>query len=146
MAAGFLAASNIGKGLGLGHNLFLLWVIIALPTTSSSKSISNYPSLVTIEVKNLVILFAYKAEDYPANLEGKSVYATNLTPCFSTTFPFSINLQLPPASAAKSTITLPGFIALTCSSVSNSGAGFPGIKAVVIIISTSLHYFNIKAL
>lgn len=49
-------------------------------------------------------------------------------------------MQLPPASAAKSTITEPGFIDLTCSSKINSGAGLPGIKAVVIIISQSLAY------
>lgn len=47
-------------------------------------------------------------------------------------------MQLPPASEAKSTITEPGFISLTCSSKINSGASLPGIKAVVIIISTSL--------
>ena len=47
--------------------------------------------------------------------------------------------QLPPASAAKSTITDPGFMAATISSVINVGAGRPGISAVVITMSTSLH-------
>lgn len=89
----------------------------------------------------MVTLLAYKAEDYPESLEGKSVYPTNFTPYFSTTLSFSTNLQFPPASAAKSTITEPGFIAFTCSSKINSGASFPGINAVVIIISTSLAYF-----
>jgi hypothetical protein len=69
----FFLASNIGRGLGLGHNFYPLCVIIALPTTSSSRSILNYPSLLTIVLKNLVILLAYKADDYPPNLEGKSV-------------------------------------------------------------------------
>lgn len=92
------------------------------------------------------MLLPYKAEDYPDNLEGKSVYPTIFTPCFSTILPFSTNLQFPPASAAKSTITLPAFISLTCSSKISSGASLPGIKAVVIIISTSLHYYLNKAI
>lgn len=79
---GFLA-SNLGKGLGLGHNLFPLWVTIALPTTSSSKSYYKLFSLSTIDYKNFVILLAYKEDDYPDNLDGKSVYPIILTPYFS---------------------------------------------------------------
>ena len=59
------------------------------------------------------------------------------TPCFTTTLSGSESLQLPPMAAARSTITLPSRIDLTMSSVINSGAGLPGIKAVVMIISTS---------
>lgn len=49
--------------------------------------------------------------------------------------------QLPPFSEAKSTITDPGFIESTMAFKINFGAGLPGIKAVVIIISTSFAYF-----
>lgn len=52
-----------------------------------------------------------------------------------------VKTQLPPFSAAQSTMTEPGFIFLTAFSEINLGAGFPGIKAVVMIISTSLAYF-----
>jgi hypothetical protein len=45
-----------------------------------------------------------------------------------------------------STITDPYLIALTASSYIKVGAAFPGIKAVLIIISTSLAYSNIIAL
>ena len=39
--------------------------------------------------------------------------------------------------AAMSTITLPGFMLATISSVISSGAGRPGISAVVMMMSTS---------
>ena len=40
--------------------------------------------------------------------------------------------------AMSVTITLPGFIDATISSVSSRGAGLPGIRAVVMTMSTSL--------
>ena len=52
--------------------------------------------------------------------------------------PGTVYSQLPPFWAAKSTTTLPGFIESTISLVIKRGAGFPGINAVVIMISTSL--------
>ena len=61
-----------------------------------------------------------------------------VTPCFSTTFPGSVNSQLPPRSEAKSTTTLPDFIDSIIAAVMSLGAGLPGISAVVIIMSTSL--------
>ena len=45
------------------------------------------------------------------------------------------NGQLPPCSTAKSTKTDPGFIVFIISSVTKTGAGRPGIKAVQITIS-----------
>lgn len=48
--------------------------------------------------------------------------------------------QFPPVSAARSTTIDPNFMDSTISLVINLGAGFPGISAVVITISTSLHY------
>jgi hypothetical protein len=47
----------------------------------------------------------------------------------------SVSGQLPPCGAARSTITEPGFIALTISSVTSTGAARPGISAVVITMS-----------
>lgn len=62
--------------------------MIALPTTSSSKSMLNLFSLLIIVPKNLVILLAYKELDYPPNLLGKSVYPMILTPSFSINLSF----------------------------------------------------------
>lgn len=50
-------------------------------------------------------------------------------------------MQFPPASAARSMITEPGFMTSTCSSMISLGAGLLGIRAVVIMISQSLAYF-----
>ena len=61
-------------------------------------------------------------------------------------FPGTVYSQFPPASEAKSTTTEPGFIASTCSFLMSLGAGLPGIKAVVIMISTSLAYFKKSAI
>jgi hypothetical protein len=44
---------------------------------------------------------------------------------------------LPPWAAAMSTITLPDRMLATISSVISSGAGLPGIRAVVMMMSTS---------
>src|SRR2546423_575931 len=52
-----------------------------------------------------------------------------ITPCFVTTLPGSVSSQLPPCSAAMSTMTLPGFIDCTMSAVMSFGAGLPGISA-----------------
>ena len=49
----------------------------------------------------------------------------------------SVSLQLPPFSAAKSTITEPGFMLATMSGVQSSGASRFGINAVVMTISIS---------
>ena len=45
---------------------------------------------------------------------------------------------LPPLDAAMSTMTDPGFIAATISSVISRGAGRPGMSAVVTMMSQSL--------
>ena len=61
-----------------------------------------------------------------------------VTPCLTTALPGSVNSQLPPCSAAMSTITLPGFMLCTISAVISLGAGLPGISAVVMMMSHSL--------
>ncbi len=61
-----------------------------------------------------------------------------VTSCLTTALCGSVNSQLPPCSAAKSTITLPGFMDATISAVISFGAGLPGMSAVVTMMSTSL--------
>jgi len=46
-----------------------------------------------------------------------------------------VSAQLPPASAARSTITDPGRMVATCASEISRGAGRPGISAVVTMMS-----------
>ena len=50
---------------------------------------------------------------------------------------FTVSLQFPPFSAAKSTMTEPGFMLATMSDVQSSGASRFGINAVVMTISIS---------
>ena len=53
-----------------------------------------------------------------------------------TTFsPVTVPATLPPLAAAMSTTTEPGFIAATVSAVTSSGAGRPGMSAVVMTMS-----------
>ena len=60
-----------------------------------------------------------------------------VTPWRTTASPGTVSSQLPPCSAAMSTMTLPGFIVCTISAVISRGAGLPGISAVVMMMSTS---------
>lgn len=60
-----------------------------------------------------------------------------VTPWRTTASPGTVSSQLPPCSAARSTITLPGFMLCTISAVISLGAGLPGISAVVITMSAS---------
>ena len=59
------------------------------------------------------------------------------TPWCSTTCPGLVSAQLPPFSAARSTITDPRFMLFTISSVMSTGAGRLGMSAVVTMMSTS---------
>ena len=58
-----------------------------------------------------------------------------VTSCPTTSFPGSVSAQFPPMSAARSTITDPGFIFATASAGISFGAGSPGTRAVVITTS-----------
>jgi len=60
-----------------------------------------------------------------------------VTPCFTVTWCGTVSSQLPPCSAAMSTMMLPGFIDCTMSAVISLGAGLPGMSAVVMMMSTS---------
>ena len=61
-----------------------------------------------------------------------------VTPWRTTTSPGTVSSQLPPCSAARSTMTLPRFIVSTMPAVISRGAGRPGISAVVTMMSTSI--------
>ena len=61
-----------------------------------------------------------------------------VTSCLTTVCPGSVSSQLPPVSPARSTTTLPGFIASTAAAVTSRGAGRPGTSAVVITTSNPL--------
>ena len=58
-----------------------------------------------------------------------------VTSSLTTVSPGSVSSQLPPAAPARSTITEPGFMRLTASAVTSSGAGRPGTSAVVMTTS-----------
>ena len=62
-----------------------------------------------------------------------------VTPCATTVSPARVSSQLPPRSAARSTITEPGFMPATISPVTRTGALRPGTLAVVITTSLLGH-------
>ena len=68
-----------------------------------------------------------------------------MTPDFSTTLSRSVSGQLPPCSAAMSTITDPCAIAVTAPGVISTGAGLPGISAVEMMMSDACACFAISA-
>ncbi len=67
----------------------------------------------------------------------------SVTPCTTHVSPAFVPSQLPPVSAARSTITEPGRIPLIASSVIRTGAFRPGMAAVVITRSMSATCFVI---
>ena len=69
--------------------------------------------------------------------DGRFVGPRIVTLCTTTVSSACVSSQLPPRSAARSTITLPGFIMVTASAVISSGDCRPGIAAVVITTSLS---------
>src|SRR3954467_12801271 len=97
-------------------------------TTSSSKS--NASSI------SDRMLRAYSEDACSAISDGRFKGPTILTPpsCLKVS-PGLVSSQLPPASAARSMITEPGFIACTASAGISFGAGRPGTSAVVTITS-----------
>ena len=68
---------------------------------------------------------------------GRSVKPMIVTFSRTTSSPGEVSSQLPPASAARSTITEPGRIAATAEAGIRRGAGRPGTSAVVITTSKS---------
>ena len=80
-------------------------------------------------------LVSIPVEIYPATKAGKLVSPTRVTPCLTTVLPGSVSGQLPPCGAARSTMTEPAFMACTISGVTSTGAGRPGMSAVVMTTS-----------
>ena len=77
-------------------------------------------------------------EAWVGSRPGRSVYPRIVTPPGVTTFwPATLPATLPPFAAAMSTTTVPGFIEATIASVNRRGAGRPGMRAVVMTMSTS---------
>ena len=68
-------------------------------------------------------------------VDGRFVVPTIVTPPSTISSPGRVSSQLPPVSAARSTITDPGRMPRTASAVTSFGAGRPGIAAVVITTS-----------
>src|SRR5690242_1709144 len=80
-------------------------------------------------------LRAYSWLAWNGIVDGRFVRPTMVTPSRSTTSPGSVSSQLPPVSAARSTITEPGRIFATAVAGIRRGAARPGISAVVITAS-----------
>ena len=68
-------------------------------------------------------------------VDGRFVRPTIVTSRSSVISPGVVSSQLPPVSAATSTITEPGRIASTADAGISRGAGLPGTSAVVITAS-----------
>ena len=83
-------------------------------------------------------LRANSAEASVGSSPGRLAGPTIFTPYFSTTLPYSESGQLPPCSTAMSTITEPGFMVFTMSSLTSTGALRPGMSAVVTTMSCVL--------
>ncbi len=91
-----------------------------------------------ISLRKSSTLRAYSADASAATNVARSGSPTMCTPCLTTVLLSSDSGQLPPCDTARSTITEPGFMALTVSSEISTGAGRPGISAVVMMMSASL--------
>src|SRR6185503_2008245 len=123
-------------GVSRSFTILPLWVRrIALTISSSSGSAGPPCSLSQKALRKLYRLRANSAEESAARLRARFEAPMIVTPCFSTCSPLTVPSTLPPASAARSTITLPGRIVATCESLISRGAGLPGISAVVMTMS-----------
>ena len=126
-------------GFGGGKVILPSWRTVAPRITSSSILVNGIPSFLGVKSSTIWRIFVeYKLEDCVAILLGKSVNPITFTLFFvSIILLGTVTSQFPPCSAAKSTITEPGFISSTISFGHNFGAGIPGMRAVVITISIS---------
>ena len=93
-------------------------------------------------VRKFSRFLAYSAEASAASRPGTFTWPTMVTPWAWATSPGLEPTTLPPCSTARSTITLPGFMDATISSVTSVGAGRPGIRAVVMTMSC---FFRVSA-
>src|SRR5689334_1112424 len=112
------------------------WVTQQPATISSSKSSVTRPSS-DMWSSRFARLLAYSRLAWKGSWLGRLSVPSIRTPPRSTTAPGSVSAQLPPVSAARSTITDPGRIERTISSLTSFGAGRPGTAAVVITQSAA---------
>mmetsp|Transcript_19190 Transcript_19190/g.61044 ORF Transcript_19190/g.61044 Transcript_19190/m.61044 type:complete len:294 (+) Transcript_19190:1971-2852(+) len=149
-AAGFAGACwptlAIDGGGGGGHMSSPPSSTVLPRTTSSSMSMAKVPatglpasSLPVMDSSSLEMLFAYSVLLCVGSRLGRSVYPTQVTPPWRATWPGWVVSTLPPASAARSTTTLPGRMDSTMAREMSLGAGLPGMSAVVMTTSTSRH-------
>src|SRR6185437_11598088 len=99
-------------------------------TSSSSKSGFSSPSCTSNSTK-LNTLRAYISEACSGAPAGRLSGPRITTPPCSTRSPGRVSSQLPPLSAARSTISAPGFMPSTIAAVRILGAGRPGTAAVL---------------
>src|SRR6267142_3173582 len=103
-------------------------------TMSSSKFKRRAPSF-TSRRKNEVMFREYIWLAWTGSVEASRTGPWIVTPSTTTSAPGLVSSQFPPMSAARSTITDPGFIRRTSSAVISLGAVSPGTRAVVMITS-----------
>src|SRR6201997_5004900 len=103
-------------------------------TTSSSKSGARFPS-VTSSSNSAVTFLEWSSVACSGIVAGRFSGETIVTSCLTTVRPGSVSSQLPPASPARSTTTLPGACPATAPAVPSRGAARPGTSAVVITTS-----------
>src|SRR6516225_5874372 len=103
---------------------------IALVISSAGSSLSA-PSLMrccrSVRMLRLSISLACSG-----TVAARFIAPMIVTPFTAIVSPGFVSSQLPPASAARSTITAPGCIPRTIAAVMSLGAGLPGMSAVVI--------------
>ena len=123
---------------GGGHMMAPSFVTVTPRTTSSSSSRTSTPFFPGVHsFKKFTIFWPYSWDACPGRRAERSRYPMMVTP-FSlvTTLSGCESAQLPPSGLAPmSTMTEPGFMPATASSVRSSGAGLPGTCAVVMTIS-----------
>src|SRR5205085_1701159 len=112
------------------------WVTHVSRMISSEKSRLSRPSRTTCNRK-LEMFRAYIWLACRGSVLGRLSGPRTITPSRRTSDPGAVTSQLPPVSAARSTMTEPGFMPRTASAVIRIGARLPGMAAVVITTSAS---------
>src|SRR5262249_39586393 len=103
---------------------------------SSSRLSCSFPSLVRCS-KNALRFREYIWLAWYGTVLARFTRPTMVTPYSTTISPDRVSSQLPPRSAARSTITEPGVIRETISLGTSTGDFFPGTTAAVITTSLS---------
>ncbi len=140
-AAGFGAAGAADTATGGGGHVFSpSRETVIVRSTTSSQSMTSWPSLPGVmSFIRFTRLVPYSCEAWAGRRPARSVWPMIVTRLgVTTTSSGSEPSTLPPLDAARSTMTEPGFMDATISAVISRGAGRPGMRAVVMMMSTSL--------